>query len=93
MHDAIFCERVGTPAVGVMTAKFVSAAELMARVLGMPNYQFAVIDHPVSSASDAELEARAQVTLEAIQALVVQRQKVQRQKVQRKRAQRQEVPR
>jgi len=73
LHDAIFCERVGTPAVGVMTAKFVSAAELMARVLGMPNYQFAVIEHPVSSASDAELEARAQVTIDAIQVLVVQR--------------------
>lgn len=66
-----------------MTAKFVSAAELMARVLGMPNYPFAVIDHPVSSASDAELEARALMTIEAIQALVVQRQRAQRQEVPR----------
>jgi len=54
-----------------MTSRFVSAAELMAKVLGMPDYDFAVIDHPVSSASDDELEARARVTLEAIQDLIL----------------------
>jgi len=54
-----------------MTSKFVDAAELMASVLGMPDYKFAVIDHPVSSASDEELEKRAQVTLDAIQELIL----------------------
>ncbi|MBV8394454.1 MAG: hypothetical protein JOY81_14855 [Alphaproteobacteria bacterium] len=38
-----------------MTTRFVSAAELMSRVLGMPGYGFVTIDHPVSSATDAEL--------------------------------------
>ena len=66
MHDAISSEQAGTPAVGVMTSNFVSAAELMAKVLGMPDYDFAIIDHPVSSASDEELEARALQTLAAI---------------------------
>jgi hypothetical protein len=42
-----------------MTTNFVSAAELMAQVLGMPGYAFAIIDHPVSSASDAVLRQRA----------------------------------
>jgi hypothetical protein len=54
-----------------MTREFVSAAELMARVLGMPDYKFVIIDHPVSSASDAELESRALVTLNAIEKLIV----------------------
>jgi hypothetical protein len=66
LHDAISSERVGTPAVGVMTSNFVSAAELMAKALGMPGYAFSVIDHPVSSASDQELEARALQTMAAI---------------------------
>jgi len=66
LHDAISSERAGTPAVGVMTSNFVSAAELMAKVLGMPGYAFSVIDHPVSSASDQELEARALQTMAAI---------------------------
>lgn len=42
-----------------MTARFVSAADLMARVLGFPGYRFAVIAHPVSSATEAELRERA----------------------------------
>jgi hypothetical protein len=71
LHDAITSEKAGTPAVGVMTSKFVSAAELMAQVLGMPGYQFSVIEHPVSSASDSELEARAQQALNAIDDLIL----------------------
>lgn len=62
---------MGTPAVGVMTSNFVSAAELMAKVLGMPSYAFAIIDHPVSSASDVELEAKASQTMAAIDELVL----------------------
>lgn len=53
-----------------MTTRFVSAAELMARVLGMPGYPFAVIEHPVSSAADAELEQRARVVLECIEGMM-----------------------
>jgi hypothetical protein len=44
------------PAIGVMTERFVSAAELMARALGMPGYQFTVIGHPIATASPAQLE-------------------------------------
>ena len=42
---------MGIPSIGVMTTKFVSAAELMARVLGADGYPFVVIGHPVSSAA------------------------------------------
>ena len=45
--------------MAVMTTRFVSAAELMARVLGFPGYAFAVIPHPISSASDAALRDMA----------------------------------
>jgi len=71
LHDAISSEKIGTPALGIMTSKFVSAAELMARVLGMPDYKFAIIDHPVSSASDQELETQARTTLDAIEKLII----------------------
>ncbi len=50
--------------MGVMTTRFASAAELMGKVLGLPGYEFAVIEHPVSSASDAELADRATAALE-----------------------------
>ncbi|MCW5733438.1 MAG: hypothetical protein KIS73_04905 [Enhydrobacter sp.] len=47
-----------------MTTRFASAAEMMGRVLGMPGYAFPVIEHPVSSATDDELKARARAAIE-----------------------------
>ena len=71
MHDAVSSERAGTPALGVMTSRFVSAAELMSNVLGAPAYKFAVIDHPVSSASDTELANKAKKVVELIDELIL----------------------
>jgi ABC-type sugar transport system substrate-binding protein len=51
------------PAIAVMTERFVSAAELMSRALGMPGYGFVVIGHPISSASAAQLEGFAKATI------------------------------
>jgi len=42
-----------------MTEKFVSAAELMATVLGAPEHQFVIIPHPISSATGGELASAA----------------------------------
>lgn len=64
-------EKLGVPAIGVMTTRFVSAAELMSRVLGLPGYKFAVIDHPVSSASDDGLKRAAAVTLVEMKRLLI----------------------
>jgi hypothetical protein len=61
------------PAIGVMTARFASAAEMMCRVLGMPNYRFVVIGHPISSASDDELAAYARTTIEQTRHLLLDR--------------------
>lgn len=47
-----------------MTTAFVDAAHTMACALGVPDYPFAVIEHPVSSATDAGLEARARALCE-----------------------------
>jgi hypothetical protein len=41
--------------MAVVTTRFVSAAELMADVLGFSGYQFAIISHPISSATDDTL--------------------------------------
>jgi hypothetical protein len=70
LHDSIVAERLGVPAIAVMTTRFVSAAELMSRVLGMPGYRFAVIDHPVSSASDDGLRDMARATIEQMRGLL-----------------------
>ena len=54
-----------------MTSRFVSAAELMCRVLGMPDYKFAVIDHPLSSAADVRLADYAHATLKQARPLLL----------------------
>jgi len=54
-----------------MTEKFVDAAELMAHVLGAGGFPFVTIAHPISSASDDELAARARkATAECVALLV-----------------------
>ena len=57
-----------------MTTRFVSAAELMCRVLGMPDYRFGVIGHPISSASDDEIERYARATIEQARRLLLRSQ-------------------
>ena len=57
--------------MAVMTTRFVSAAELMARVLGFPDYPFAVIAHPVSSADDDALRGMAVMAAEQARRLLL----------------------
>lgn len=56
-----------------MTTRFVTAAALMSRVLGMPDYRFAVIDHPISNAGDTALKAMAATALAQGLPLLVKR--------------------
>jgi hypothetical protein len=53
-----------------MTTRFVNAADLMSRVLGMPGYRFAVIPHPISSASDDALRDMARAVVEQARGLL-----------------------
>ena len=65
-------EKIGKPSVGIMTTQFVSAAELMAKVLGADGYPFVVIDHPISSASGETLDAWArQAARESMDLLLI----------------------
>ncbi len=53
-----------------MTEKFLSAAELMARMLGADGHPFVVIPHPISSATADELEATARRAVGAAVAIL-----------------------
>ncbi len=59
------------PAVGVMTSAFVDGAELMAGACGAPDYGFAVIEHPISSATGEELLERAAEIVRQAEELVL----------------------
>jgi hypothetical protein len=53
-----------------MTEKFVSAAALMAQVLGADGHPFVTIPHPISSATDEQLTAAARVAAEDLAAIL-----------------------
>ena len=66
IRDAISLEIRGLPAVAIITTEFLRETELTRHAIGMEGLVPAVIDHPVSSITQAEVEARAaQVALQA----------------------------
>ncbi len=66
MHDGIEIEVRGIPAAVICTEPFIMTAKAMARARGRGDYPFAVIAHPIGSASEAELRARAEAALPQI---------------------------
>jgi hypothetical protein len=59
MHDAILAEQAGIVATAIITDCFAQTAQVMAQVSGTPGHPFAVIPHPISHNSDAELREKA----------------------------------
>lgn len=73
MHDAIAAERLGIPAAGVMTDRFVRSAQVVAQLNGLPDYPFAVIGHPVANDSDEALRKKAQIAVEQLVPILTRR--------------------
>jgi len=59
------------PAVAVITSAFADSAALMARRCGIPGYGFAVVGHPISSATSEELADKARQALEQAERLLL----------------------
>ena len=53
-----------------MTDRFVRSAQVVAQVNGVPDYAFAVIDHPVAADSDEALRAKAALAAKQIVAML-----------------------
>jgi len=63
VHDAISAERLGIPAVGVMTNRFLPTARTMATFLGFADYPVVSIEHPISNNTEAENHQHAEEVL------------------------------
>ena len=59
MHDGVSLESLGRPTAVVVTTEFLREAEAQRAVLGMAGLAPAVIQHPLSTLTEAEIEARA----------------------------------
>lgn len=66
-------ERLGIPAVGIMTDRFTVTARLVGQLNGLPDYPFAVIGHPIANNDDEALRAKARTALEQIVPMLTRR--------------------
>ncbi len=59
MHDGIEMERLGIPTASIITHVFLPTATAMTRMMGVPDYEFVVAQHPLSSLTDEECKEKA----------------------------------
>ena len=59
MHDGITLEQLGVRTVVLCTQPFEVTGNNIARVMGIPDYPFVVLDHPLGSISQAAIDERA----------------------------------
>ena len=60
MHDTVWFEIQGTPAVSIASSEFVTAATAQADALGMPDAQRVFVAHPIQDATDAQMHEKAE---------------------------------
>lgn len=63
MQDAAKLEKRGIPSAVLVTLPFDSQARSMAVLMGLPDYGYALIDHPMGSLTKEEVMGRAEVAL------------------------------
>lgn len=61
MHDGISFEQLGKRALVLCTEPFEVTAKNIARIMGLPDYPFLMVQHPIGSCTLPELKARAEV--------------------------------
>ena len=49
MHDGITLEQRGVPSAVICTEPFITSAKAMNRLRGVPDFPFAVVEHPIGS--------------------------------------------
>ncbi len=66
MHDTIWFEIHGRPAVFVASSAFSDAATTQAQALGLPEVRRVVVPHPIQDATDDEMRAKADAIIDQI---------------------------
>ena len=59
MYDSLKLEALGVPAIAICTEPFESGARAMANLGGIPDYPFALIQHPIGSLTPQQIRERA----------------------------------
>jgi hypothetical protein len=59
VHDSVWFETNGKPAVVIASTGFIDAARAQAEALGLPALRRVFVPHPIQDASDEEMRAKA----------------------------------
>jgi|TARA_Y100000814_G_scaffold255107_1_gene203342 hypothetical protein len=64
VHDGITFEQLGKRAVVLCTEPFEVTSKNIARMLGIPDYPFVILNHPLGSLTEDEINERAAAACE-----------------------------
>jgi hypothetical protein len=67
MHDSVMLEAKGRPTAVILTTEFVLEGRTQRDALGMSGLEAVVINHPLSSLTEAEIEQRIEQALPQIE--------------------------
>ena len=74
MYDSLKLEALGVPAIAICTEPFESGAPAMANLGGIPDYPFALIQHPIGSLTPQQIRERAiEAAPQVIRSLIARR--------------------
>tara|TARA_Y100001934_G_C11817607_1_gene524647 strand:+ start:77 stop:295 length:219 start_codon:yes stop_codon:yes gene_type:complete len=66
LHDTVWFEIQGVPAVSIASEEFEDAAETQARALGMIDAHCVFVKHPIQDANDAQMREKADAIVEEV---------------------------
>jgi hypothetical protein len=73
VHDSVWFEINGTPAITIATNQFADAAEVQAKALGLPDLRCVFVQHPIADNEDDEIRRKAdRIVDQLVSALTIQ---------------------
>ena len=66
MHDTVWFEIQGTPAVSIASSEFADAAKTQAEALGMQDAKRVFVAHPIQDADDQQMTLKADAIVDEV---------------------------
>ena len=75
MHDGIEMEKLGIPTASIITHVFKNTANAMTRMMGVPDFDYIMAEHPLSSLTDEQVKERAAQLAPEVERILLGREK------------------
>jgi|TARA_A200000159_G_scaffold88007_1_gene81512 hypothetical protein len=66
LHDTVWFEIQGTPAVSIASSEFIDAARTQAEALGMQDAKRVFVAHPIQDADDQQMTSKADAIVDEV---------------------------